>query len=194
MMARDKARLGVLLSGGGRTMLNLHDATRDGRLDAEIAVVVSSTPRAGGIERARKRGLETEVVSRAELQDDAFHDGITKVLTDASVDLVCMAGFTSFWRIPDPMMGRVINIHPALLPDFGGQGFYGMNVHRAVLAAGRSFSGCTVHYCDNEYDHGPIILQREVPVLPDDTPNTLATRVFEQECIAYPLAIKSLLS
>ena len=87
------------------------------------------------------------------------------------------------------MAGRVINIHPALLPEFGGRGMYGMRVHRAVLDAGRKIAGCTVHFCDNQYDHGPVILQRSVPVLPDDTPERLATRVFEQECVAYPEAI-----
>ena len=83
-----------------------------------------------------------------------------------------------------------MNIHPALLPDFGGKSYYGHRVHEVVLAAGCAESGCTVHFCDNLYDHGPIILQRRVPVLPDDTPDTLAARVFEQECIAYPEAIR----
>ena len=101
-----------------------------------------------------------------------------------------MAGFLSLWRVPDELYGRVINIHPALLPDFGGSGMYGRSVHQAALRAGRSESGCTVHFCDNEYDRGPIILQRKVPVLPDDTPESLAARVFEQECIALPETIQ----
>ena len=100
-----------------------------------------------------------------------------------------MAGFSCLWRIPLGFEGRVINIHPAMLPEFGGRGYYGRRVHEAVLAAGRTTSGCTVHYCDNEYDHGATILQRTVPVLPDDTPDTLADRVFREECIAYPEAI-----
>jgi phosphoribosylglycinamide formyltransferase-1 len=128
------------------------------------------------------------VVHRESMTPQAFQDAITKAVSDA--DLVCMAGFLSLWRIPDDMMGRVINIHPALLPDFGGKGMYGLRVHRAVLAAGRTESGCTVHFCDNEYDHGPIILQRKVPVLPDDTPESLSARVFEQECIGYPEAVR----
>ena len=103
---------------------------------------------------------------------------------------MCMAGFSCLWRIPPGFEGRVINIHPALLPDFGGRGYYGLRVHEAVLAAGCKTSGCTVHYCDNEYDHGPTILQRTVPVLSDDTPDTLADRVFREERIAYPEAIR----
>ena len=101
-----------------------------------------------------------------------------------------MAGFNTLWRIPTEYSGRVINIHPALLPEFGGAGFYGMRVHRSVIASGRGISGCTVHLCDNEYDHGPVILQREVPVLSSDTPETLSERVFEEECMAYPEAIR----
>jgi folate-dependent phosphoribosylglycinamide formyltransferase PurN len=101
-----------------------------------------------------------------------------------------MAGFLSLWRIPEDRFGWVINIHPALLPDFGGKGMYGHRVHEAVLAAGRTESGCTVHFCDNEYDHGPIILQRKVRIKPNDTADTLAARVFEQECVAYPEAVR----
>lgn len=187
-------RLGVLISGGGRTLMNLHDRTLDLSLDADIVAVISSKRSATGIELAKERGLATHVVSRADTPDPVFHDRITKILTDAEVDLVCMAGFTTLWVIPESFAGRVINIHPALLPHFGGQGFYGMNVHRAVLAAGRTESGCTVHYCDNEYDHGQIILQRTVSVESDDTPETLAARVFEQECIAYPEAIRQVIA
>lgn len=168
-------------------MLNLHQHISDGRLDACIAVVVSSRGDVRGVERSREAGLPTVIVERRELTEEAFQHGITNAIT--GVDLVCMGGFLSLWRIPDEFHGRVMNIHPALLPEFGGRGLYGHRVHEAVLAAGKKVSGCTVHFCDNEYDHGPIILQREVPVLPDDTPDTLAARVFEQECIAYPEAI-----
>jgi formyltetrahydrofolate-dependent phosphoribosylglycinamide formyltransferase len=177
----------MLLSGGGRTMLNLHEHISDGRLDARIAVVVSSRGDARGVERSREAGLPTVIVERRELTEEAFQQGITNAVT--GVDLVCMGGFLSLWRIPEEFHGRVMNIHPALLPEFGGWGLYGHHVHEAVLAAGKKVSGCTVHFCDSEYDHGPIILQREVPVLPDDTPDTLAARVFEQECIAYPEAV-----
>lgn len=186
-MSRKPIQIAMLLSGGGRTMLNLHEHISDGRLDARIAAVVSSRSDVRGVERSREAGLPTVIVERRELTEEAFQHGITKAVT--GVDLVCMGGFLSLWRIPDEFHGRVMNIHPALLPEFGGRGLYGHHVHEAVLAAGRKVSGCTVHFCDNEYDHGPVILQRKVPVLPDDTPDTLAARVFEQECIAYPEAI-----
>lgn len=168
-------------------MLNLHQHISDGRLDARIAIVVSSRGDVRGVERSREAGLPTVIVERRELTEEAFQHGITNAIT--GVDLVCMGGFLSLWQIPDEFHGRVMNIHPALLPEFGGRGLYGHHVHEAVLAAGKKVSGCTVHFCDNKYDHGPIILQREVPVLPDDTSDTLAARVFEQECIAYPEAI-----
>jgi folate-dependent phosphoribosylglycinamide formyltransferase PurN len=140
------------------------------------------------VKRAGELGLPAVVVERKLLSTAAFQAGITEAIADA--ELVCMAGFLSLWSIPDAWFGRVINIHPALLPRFGGFGMHGRHVHEAVLAAGETVSGCTVHFCDNEYDHGPIILQRTVPVLPNDTPDSLAARVFEQECIAYPEAIR----
>ena len=116
-----------------------------------------------------------------------FH---AEILRRRRVELACMAGFLKLWRIPADFKGRVMNIHPALLPDFGGRGFYGHRVHEAVLSSGAGESGCTVHFADNEYDHGPIILQRRVPVLAEDTPESLADRVFEQELVAYPEAIR----
>lgn len=180
-------RLAILISGGGRTALNLHRCIGEGSLDATIEWVISSRGDAPGVERLRQAGIPTMVIERKAHRGSAFHQEIQQAV--AGVDLVCMAGFLSFWRVPDELYGRVINIHPALLPDFGGQGMYGRRVHEAVLAAGRKESGCTVHVCDNEYDHGPTIVQRRVPVLAGDTVDTLAARVFEQECIAYPQAI-----
>lgn len=187
-MSRNPLRLAVLISGGGRTLLNLHQRTVDGSLRAVITAVVSSRSDAAGVARSRDAGLSTVVVERLRLSPDAFQREVTQAI--AGVDLICMAGFLSLWRIPDEFYGKVINIHPALLPEFGGAGMYGMRVHQAVLAAGKKVSGCTVHFCDNLYDHGPIILQRTVPVLAVDTPDTLAARVYEQECIAYPAAIQ----
>ncbi len=181
-------RLAVLISGGGRTMLNLQRHIVEGKLAARIEVVVSSRGDVPGVQRARQAGLPVVVVERKALTAGQFQAQITQAV--AGADLVCMAGFLSLWHIPNEWRGRVINIHPALLPDFGGPGMYGHRVHEAVLAAKRSTSGCTVHFCDNDYDHGPIILQRTVPVLPDDTADTLAARVFEQECIAYPQAVQ----
>jgi folate-dependent phosphoribosylglycinamide formyltransferase PurN len=115
---------------------------------------------------------------------------MVKRLDERKVDLVCMAGFLSYWIIPERYLGRVMNIHPALLPAFGGEGMYGHHVHEAVLARGCKVSGCTVHFVNNRYDDGPIVLQRAVPVRAEDAPDDLAARVFEQECIAYPEAIR----
>ena len=180
-------RLAVLISGGGRTLINLHQRIASGKLCAEITTVISSRADVAGVTRSRDAGLPTEVIERRSMSDEAFQKAITASVGD--VDLVCMAGFLSLWRIPDDMAGRVMNIHPALLPEFGGLGMYGHRVHEAVLAAGKTQSGCTVHFCDNNYDHGPIILQRKVPVSANDTPDELAARVFAEECIAYPEAI-----
>jgi formyltetrahydrofolate-dependent phosphoribosylglycinamide formyltransferase len=182
--------LAVLISGGGRTLLNLDRRIREKTLAANIRIVISSRPDVIGVERARALGIETQIIDRRSLSAEVFQDHLSRAA--AGVDLVCMAGFLSLWRIPEEFLGRVINIHPALLPDFGGVGMYGLKVHRAVLASGRLESGCTVHFCDNEYDHGPIILQRRVAVLPHDTPDLLAARVFEEECIAYPEAINQI--
>jgi phosphoribosylglycinamide formyltransferase 1 len=182
-------RLGILLSGGGRTLENLVEAIGTGRLPAEIVLVVSSHPEAFGLERARRHGLPRETVDW-KTAGEGFSDRIAALLDAAGADLVVMAGFIRRWRFPDRYRGRVLNIHPALLPAFGGQGFYGDRVHEAVLASGARTSGCTVHFADDEYDRGPIILQRVVPVLPGDTPHSLADRVFAEECRAYPEAIR----
>jgi len=186
-----KGRLAVLLSGGGRTLQNLIDCIGRGEIDAEIAVVISSLPQVKGVERARAAGLPVVVIRKKDHPDvDEFSRLIAETLDEYKPDLVCQAGWACYWRIPDRWLGKVMNIHPALLPKFGGKGFYGHHVHEAVLAAGEKASGCTVHFADNRYDAGPIILQRTVPVLGGDTPDTLAERVFEQECIAYPAAIR----
>ena len=179
----------MLISGGGRTVLNLHQRIEEGSLEAKIDVVVSSRPDVAGVERCRQAGLKSVVVERRRLEPEAFQQQVTEAV--GNVDLVCMGGFLSLWLFPDEFHGRVMNIHPALLPDFGGKGMHGHHVHEAVLAAGRVVSGCTVHFCDNEYDHGPTILQRQVPVKPGETAVTLAARVFEQECIAYPDAVQA---
>jgi len=185
-----KIRLGILLSGGGRTMLNIHEHIRTRRLNAEIAVVISSRGTVKGVERARGIGLEPVIIRRKDHPDiTEFSARIKKTLDDAKVDLVVQAGWLCLWLIPPEYENRVMNIHPALLPSFGGKGMWGHHVHEAVLAAGCKVSGCTVHFCTSEYDKGPIIVQRTCPVRPDDNADTLAERVFQQECIAYPEAI-----
>jgi len=181
--------MGVLISGGGRTLMNLHRLIQAGQLNAQVAVVVASRP-CKGAELARQAGLDVHVVSYKKAKDaQDYSNQITRLLSRAGAELVVMAGFLSMWVIPPEFAGRVINIHPALLPGFGGHGMYGLRVHQAVLDAGCKVTGCTVHFVTNEYDRGPIILQRTVPVLEDDTPETLADRVFQQECIAMPEAV-----
>lgn len=190
MNDQPKLRLGVLLSGGGRTLANLLRHIGEGRLGAQVAVVVASRP-CKGVEIAAEAKIPVHVVARKEIADDREYAGrITALLDAAAVDLVVMAGFLSLWPIPPAYEDRVINIHPALLPSFGGKGMFGHHVHEAVLRQGCKISGCTVHFVTNEYDQGPIILQRCAPVLEGDTPDDLAARVFEQECIALPEAIR----
>jgi phosphoribosylglycinamide formyltransferase-1 len=188
---KKKLRLGVLISGGGRTMVNLLDCIGRGELDAEIAIVISSLSTVAGVEKARHAGLPLKIVRKKDCADiDAFSECLVAELDAAQVDLVVQGGWLCLWKIPPHYEDRVMNIHPALLPCFGGQGMWGHHVHEAVLAAGCKVSGCTVHFCTNEYDRGPIIVQRTCPVHDDDTPDTLAERVFEQECLAYPEAIR----
>lgn len=179
-----RARLVLLISGGGRTALNILDEIERGALDAEIALVIASRECAGA-DRCRERGLDV-IVEQGVIPPDRLKD----ILRGARADLVCLAGYLKLLPIPEGWAGRILNIHPALLPKFGGPGMYGDRVHRAVLEAGETESGCTVHECTDEFDRGTIVVQRRCPVLPDDTPETLAARVFEQECIAYPEAIR----
>lgn len=183
-------RLVVLISGGGTGLQNLIDRIAKGTLHAEIAHVISSKPGVYGLERAAKVGIPHEVISRKECGSrDSFSQRIFERVRERRGELVCLAGFLEFLPIPNEFTHRVMNIHPSLLPAFGGKGMYGQHVHEAVLAAGVKVSGCTVHFVDNEYDHGPIIVQKPVPVLDDDTPASLADRIFVQEWEAYPEAI-----
>ena len=184
-------RLAVLLSGGGTTLQNLLDRIAAGTLPARIACVVSNKADAFGLERARKAGVAAFVVDRKGCASrEEFSARIFGHCRDAEVDLVCLAGFLQLLHVPDDFMGRVLNVHPSLIPAFCGKGFHGSAVHRAVLEMGVKVSGCTVHFADNEYDHGPIVSQRVVPVLDNDTPESLAAHVFAQECEAYPEAIQ----
>ncbi len=184
-------RLAVLLSGSGTTLQNLLDHIASGSLAARVAAVVGNKAEALGLTRARQGGIPTFLVERGVCASRAeFSRRIFDHCRQASADLVCMAGFLQLLDIPPDFQGRVLNIHPSLIPAFCGKGYHGAHVHRAVLEAGVKVTGCTVHFADNEYDHGPIVLQRVVPVLDDDTPETLAARVFAEECRAYPEAIR----
>jgi phosphoribosylglycinamide formyltransferase 1 len=183
--------MAVLVSGGGTTLQNFLDRIAEGSLDASVEVVVCSNSTAYALERARAAGIDTHIIRRRDFEtQEAYSDAITAVLADYEVDLVVAAGYTQRYVFPKRFEGRMLNVHPALLPKYGGQGMWGHHVHEAVLAAGDTESGCSVIIADHEYDHGPVLVQRTVPVLPDDTPETLAARVQEAECEAFPEAIR----
>ena len=189
----DRLAIAVLISGGGTTLRNLIERIRAGTLPAEIRVVISSSPRAAGLQFAVAAGIPSLVVEKTKTLSAAdFSDAVFAPCRAAGVQYVVMGGFLKHVLIPPDFENRVLNIHPALLPAFGGQGMYGLRVHAAVIASGARVSGCTVHFVDNQYDHGPILLQRQVAVHPDDTPETLQARVFAAECSAYPAALAQL--
>ncbi len=183
--------LAVLLSGTGRTLKNLIDRIGAGTLDARIRLVLSSAPGVKGLQYAAEAGIPHDVLQRKHFaSDEDYSRAIFERVRSAGARYVALAGFLKRLVIPEDFELRVTNIHPALIPAFCGKGFYGHRVHEAVLAYGCKLSGCTVHFVDNQYDHGPVILQKAVPVLDDDTPETLAARVFAAECEAYPQALQ----
>src|SRR5439155_4882712 len=158
---------------------------------ARVVLVIASRADAAALERAQRAGVPTAVIDRREAGSlEEFSQRIFEHCRRAKADLVCLAGFLQLVQVPGDFLGRVMNIHPALIPAFCGKGYYGHRVHEAVLASGAKVSGCTVHFADNEYDHGPIISQRVVPVLDNDNPESLSRRVFAEECEAYPEAIQ----
>lgn len=183
-------RVVVLISGGGTTLQNFIDQVRAHTLEMDIAGVVSSRADAFGLERARQAGIPAVVVPRQPAE--TFAERVFTAIRAWSPDLVCLAGWLHLLPIPRDFQNRVVNIHPSLLPAFGGQGMYGMHVHQAVLDSGAKITGCTVHFADDTYDTGPIIVQKTVPVLDTDTPQTLAERVYKAECEAYPEALRIL--
>jgi phosphoribosylglycinamide formyltransferase 1 len=178
-----------MLSGSGRTLLNLVDEISAGRLPAKILLVVGSRE-CVGLERARTLGLPSAVLRKSADESRELAD----MLRSSGIEWIVLAGYLRKLPILPEYRGRIVNIHPSLLPKFGGQGMYGDRVHEAVLKAGESESGCTVHLVDDEYDQGPVVLQRRCPVLPGDDVHTLAQRVFEQEKLAYPEALRGLLA
>jgi formyltetrahydrofolate-dependent phosphoribosylglycinamide formyltransferase len=182
----------VLLSGSGRTLQNLLDLSQAGELPVDVVRVISSSRKAYGLERARLAGVEGLVLRRRSYGDDAaYSEAVFGACREAGAELVVLAGWLKLLcPIPADFQGKVLNIHPALLPSFGGHGFYGSRVHQAVLDHGAKVSGCTVHFVDDDYDQGPIVLQQAVPVVEGDTPDTLAARVFAAETEAYPEAIR----
>ena len=183
-------RIAVLLSGSGSSLENLAARIDKGEVDAEIVCVISSKPAAFGLERARRRGLPAHAVDRrSHGSDGSFNDAIHAILDEVSPELVVLAGFLSRVELR-AFRGRIMNIHPALIPAFSGAGFYGDRVHRAVLEAGVKLTGATVHFCDDEYDRGPIILQQAVPVEDGDSVESLAAGVLATEHEIYPRAIQ----
>jgi formyltetrahydrofolate-dependent phosphoribosylglycinamide formyltransferase len=191
-MATSPLNLAVLVSGSGTTLQNLIDQIGAGELaKVRIGLVIGSRPELLGVKRAADAKIMNFVVDRRSFADvAAFSRAVFALCDDADVDLIALAGWLCLLEIPEKYAGRVMNIHPALLPGpFGGRGMYGQKVHEAVLAHGCKVSGCTVHFVDAQYDNGPIIVQRTCPVLEDDTPHSLAARVFEEEKLAYPQAI-----
>lgn len=188
-----KLKVAVLISGGGTTLKNLLDRSRAGELDLEFRLVISSRPGVRGIDFATEAGIPVHVVRKKSFDDPLAHsEAIFSICRREEVDYVLMGGFLSHVLIPQDFENRVLNTHPSLIPSFCGKGFYGLRVHQAVLDFGAKVTGCTIHFVDNHYDHGPIIHQRAVPVEHGDTAESLARRVFAAECEAYPTVLRML--
>jgi len=186
-------RVIVLISGGGTTLANLIHCQQTGELEADIVHVISSNPQAAGLKFADHQGIPITIIERKQFPDNLeFSQAIFKLCRREQVELVVMGGFLKKVVIPDDYINRVINIHPSLIPAFCGQGMFGIHVHRAVVEYGCKLSGCTVHFVDNEYDHGPIIAQIPVEVGPEETPEQLAAKVFQTECQIYPQIINAI--
>ncbi|HJW32067.1 MAG TPA: phosphoribosylglycinamide formyltransferase [Holophagaceae bacterium] len=187
--------LALFISGTGGNALNLVQACREGRVPARPVLAVASTPKAGGIAKLEALGIPVVTVVRSRFDsDEAFSEACYEACRAAGADVICLAGWLKKLVVPKAWEGRILNIHPGLLPRFGGAGMYGMNVHRAVLEAGVSESGCTIHLVDNAYDHGAPLAVGKVPVLPGDLPEDLQKRVYAEEMRLYPEALASYLT
>jgi len=183
-------KLAVFISGGGSTLKNIIDRVADGSCRAQISCAVSSRSKAKGVQFAEDAGIPTIVVPRKKYgTPEEFSEVVTQGIEPFAPELIAFGGFMSLYVFPPHYHGRIINIHPALLPGFGGKGMYGDRVHKAVLKAGCKVTGCTVHFVDEEYDRGPIIAQRAVPVMDGDTVETLGARVRAAERELYPEVI-----
>lgn len=192
-MALKKLRLIVLISGTGRSLQNVLNHINDGSLSAEVLKVISSTPSAKGLQYAEMATIPIEIIEKKDYENRAqYSEAIFKHARDLKVDYVMMAGFLKLLDIPEDFQNKVLNIHPSLIPAFCGKGFYGRHVHEEAIAYGVKLTGCTVHFVNAEYDRGPVLLQKAIPVLENDTPETLNDRVFELERIAYPEALQLL--
>lgn len=184
-------RIVMLLSGGGTTLENLFEKIDRDELSAQVVAVISSRESAFGLERARKRNIPAITVSPKEFENhDAFCTAMWDEIRKHKPDLVVMGGFMTLLTVPEDFHGRIMNVHPSLVPAFCGKGMYGHRVHEAVIEYGVRVSGVTVHFVDNQYDHGPIILQEAIPVFESDSPESLAQRVQAKEREMYPRAIQ----
>ncbi len=189
-MSENKLNLAVFISGRGSNLQSLIDACKDENYPAQIAAVLSNKPDVQGLERAKKANIPTITVSHKDYETkQSFEGAMLEALKDYPIDFICLAGFM---RILSPHFinhwpDKIINIHPSLLPEYKG-----LNTHERALADGKKEAGCTIHYVVPEMDSGPIVMQKKVPILGDDTPKTLAERVLEQEHIAYPEAVRLL--
>lgn len=189
--AAPRIRVAVLLSGNGSTLQNILDLSAADALDVEVVCVVSSRADAYGLERAKAANVPGIPVVRGQHPDqESFNQAIWSAIDAHRPDLVVLAGFMRLIAVPERYFGRIMNVHPALIPAFCGKGMYGHHVHEAVIDRGVKLTGVTVHFVDDKYDHGPIIMQESVPVLDDDTPASLAERVQAQERELYPKAIQ----
>ncbi len=184
-----RKKFAIFISGGGGNALNLVRACREGRIPAEPILVVASKETAPGVEKLRKEGLMVVVPHRQGAGDEAYSEACLGAAEASGADFIALAGWLRKLVVPAAWEGRILNIHPGLLPRFGGHGMYGMHVHRAVLASGEHESGCTVHLVDNELDHGQKLAESRVPVLPGDSPETLQQRVYAAEMELYPKAL-----
>lgn len=187
-----RVRIGVLASGGGTNLQCIIDACERGEIDGDVAVVISNVPEAHALERARKHRIDAYGFPHKDVTREQHEADIIECLDQHGVDLVVLAGYL---RILTPVFinryaGKLINMHPALLPSFGGSGMHGLNVHKAVLSYGCKVSGCTIHFVTLDVDGGPIILQKAVPVLEDDTPEALQERVLKEEHKLLPRAVQ----
>ena len=185
-------RLAVFASGGGSNFQSIVDAAESGALKAQVVLCVSDSPTAGALERAKRHEIPELILDPAEFSDEDVYASLLQTkLTEFEIDFIALAGYMKMIpaQIVREFSGRMVNIHPALLPAFGGPGMYGNRVHQAVLKAGAAESGATVHLVDEEYDSGPIVLQESIPVRPEDTPELLAARVLKVEHRIYPRAL-----
>ncbi len=188
---RRRLPIAVLISGTGRTLKNINERVAAGRLDVDVRLVIASTPKATGVQFAADAGALSRVLVRKDFDSDpAYSEAVFAACREAGAELVVLAGWLKLLVVPDDYRNRVVNIHPALVPSFCGKGYFGHHVHQAAIDYGVKLSGCTVHFVDNQYDHGPVILQKAVPVVHNDTADVLAARVFEAECEALPEALQ----